>query len=392
MKRSLLAVAVSCGCLFTTGLHATPLDQWTLCSSPVRNHLLGVGFGSNRFIAVGGYGVILVSSDGTNWNTRASTTSNELKCIAYGGGVFAAAGAGVVVISTNTVAWRALYRRASASLSPNPPYFYGISYGVNFGVDRFVAVGDNGEVQWTDPFPIFMGWSTRLSLSGITYGNGQFMAVGEVPGAQAVIAKIVVPPGWAPFTYGHSLAGKSLRGIAYGTNEFVAVGLDGRTLTSPDGIAITNQNSGVSEDLSAITYGGNLFVAVGGAGTVVSSPDGVVWTSHNSGATNNLNGVAYGNGYFVAVGDDGTILRSGFTPPTSPPDKIKISGLSVATGALFLRFTSSRDDSASDFKVLTATQPTGPYLDTGARVTGNSGVFQAGVPAGGVSRFYRVQK
>ncbi len=401
MKRPVVVFAVACGCLLSNQLRAGPLDEWTLCNSPVGDELRGVTFGNNRFLAVGVYGVIVASSDGTNWATRASGTSGELTTVAFGHGEYNAGGANQILNSTDSVSWWALH--PGGDWEQYPPYYYGIAYGGGY----FVIVGDNGRLGAFTPLP--RHWSGGsvpsewLHFYAVAYEPpNQFLAVGQLTGAQVLLATILVSwintvtgPNLNLQTYYHAVPGETLLGVAYGANQFVAVGQGGRILSTPQGpgpqgLVITNRVSGITNDLYAITYGNNLFVAVGAEGTVVSSPDGIVWTSHDSGSTNTLNGIAYGNGYFVAVGESGTILRSGFTFSTT--DQIKITGLQVVNGALSLGFTASAGDLPAAFKVLSATQAAGPYSDTGVKATGADGVFQANVPGGVSARFYRVEK
>src|SRR3990170_8573205 len=103
---------------------------------------------------------------------------------------------------------------------------------------------------------------------------------------------------------------RSLSGITYGNNIFVAVGWSGTILTSTDGINWTKRESGTLNPLNRITYADGKFIAVGWGGTILTSTDGIAWTSRASGNTSSLNGIAYGNSAFVAVGDSGIILTS----------------------------------------------------------------------------------
>lgn len=103
---------------------------------------------------------------------------------------------------------------------------------------------------------------------------------------------------------------QSLSGVTYGNGSFVAVGANGTVLTSPDGVIWINRASGTTNWLRGVTYANGTFVAVGTIGTILTSPDGVNWISRTSGTTNPLTGVTYGNGSFVAVGTNGTILTS----------------------------------------------------------------------------------
>src|SRR5262249_43757731 len=114
-----------------------------------------------------------------------------------------------------------------------------------------------------------------------------------------------------------------LNSMTYGNGQFVAVGYnnDGSApiLTFADGVAWVQRHSGTITALYDIAYGNGQFVAVGGTwdvrvglteSAVISSIDGKNWVRHSSGVTNGfgLTGIAYGSGQFVAVGDRGTIV------------------------------------------------------------------------------------
>ncbi len=152
-------------------------------------------------------------------------------------------------------------------------------------------------------------WNARSSgtaawLTGVTYGGGAFVAVGET-------GAILTSPDGITWTIGNSGTTNYLWGVTYGSGIFVAVGDNHTILTSPDGITWTIRNSGTTIRLEGVTYGSGTFVAVGGNGSILTSPDGITWTIRNSGTTNYLWGVTYGNGTFVAVGYlFGTIFTS----------------------------------------------------------------------------------
>ena len=65
--------------------------------------------------------------------------------------------------------------------------------------------------------------------------------------------------------------GSNLSGVAYGNGTFVAVGDTGTILTSPDGVAWDSRTSGTSNLLVGVTYGNGTFVAVGSNGTILQS-------------------------------------------------------------------------------------------------------------------------
>ena len=100
--------------------------------------------------------------------------------------------------------------------------------------------------------------------------------------------------------------GNNLNGITYGNGQFVAVGNLGTILTSTDGTNWIQQQSGTAIGLWGIAYGNGQFVAEGGPGIILTSADGVKWAKHQPGP---VGPIAYGNGQFVAVGGD-TVMTS----------------------------------------------------------------------------------
>ncbi len=103
------------------------------------NHSIrSIAYGNGIFIAVGGGGIIVSSTDnGVTWTARSSGTTDHLDGIAFGDGTFAA-----------------------------------LSYGYP-QTDQILSSLDDG-VTWT----IHDGKST-YGLRSICYGNGSFVAVGN---------------------------------------------------------------------------------------------------------------------------------------------------------------------------------------------------------------------
>ncbi len=125
---------------------------------------------------------------------------------------------------------------------------------------------------------------------------------------KAVAQRMWTPPATALPT------AEVLSGVAFGNGIFVVVGETGTVLTSPDGAAWTQQTTGLEEAeiaLQAVAFGGVTFVAVGEGGTIITSTDGVNWTERASGVDGRfLSGVVYGDGVFVACGGGGKVTRS----------------------------------------------------------------------------------
>jgi len=81
---------------------------WTLRNSGTSNDLRSVAYGNGLFVAVGEDGAILTSPDGASWTQRTSGTSNRLRGVTYGNGLFVAVGdRGAILTSPDGVNWTA---------------------------------------------------------------------------------------------------------------------------------------------------------------------------------------------------------------------------------------------------------------------------------------------
>lgn len=173
-------------------------------------------------------------------------------------------------------------------------------YGVGFGANKYVAVGERGSIVIS---PDAINWfaqesGTSLTLRSVCFGNGIFVAVGE-------LGAILVSPDGLNWTRAFNSYFYDLNGISYGTGQFVAVGADGVILTSSDGFTWSRRTSG-SFDLKSIAFGNNRFVAVGWSfnGTqsvALNSTDGTNWFSEATAIPGRLNSVCFGNGIFVTA-------------------------------------------------------------------------------------------
>ncbi len=105
--------------------------------------------------------------------------------------------------------------------------------------------------------------------------------------------------------------GASLDGVTWGEGQFVAVGDGGLIVTSPDGVAWTRRESGCTTHLQGIAWNGSRFVAVGYGGTILLSDDAVSWRSVEGPTDLWLDDVTWSGSRFIAVGSDGAVIGSG---------------------------------------------------------------------------------
>ena len=193
-----------------------------------------------KYLAAGSSGVILQSTDGTNWTSLTTGSTQALYSIATNGGntIVATGAAGTILTSQNGGStW-------AAQTIAGTPALNGVTYGYNAsGVYQFVAVGAGG---------------TLLSSTDST---------GTVWTAASLPAPITTASIFTGVTYG----------IVNSVGTFAAVTADGYVTTSTDGSTWTAPVP-VTTTLNAVTASSNSttssFVAIDNAGNIFRSIDG----------------------------------------------------------------------------------------------------------------------
>jgi photosystem II stability/assembly factor-like uncharacterized protein len=243
------------------------------------------------------------------WSSRNSATTATLATVAYGDGIFIAAGPpftpcpwecppipAQILISSDGVAWT---RQSIANTdSVNDVAF---ANGVFFAVNGNIFSSPDG-LSWSQS-------DAGISnvLNGIAYGNGTIVSLGN----DGIIVVSSDGRTWAQQSSGTT---EDLYGIAYGNDIFVVVGKGGIILTSSDGKKWFERSRGRVARFAGIVYKKGTFVTVGSNGTILTSPDGTNWTQRPSGTDRDLYGLTFGNGTFVAVGNS----NPNGTPPLCP--------------------------------------------------------------------------
>jgi hypothetical protein len=125
------------------------------------------------FVAVGGQGTIITSTDGINWVLRNSGTTLALRAVAYHQGrMFVGGDSGIVLTSSDGIAW-----------SPAAPTSFDI-HGLASSGNAIVAVGKYASIgklhASIDGFT-WPGSSVEFSkpLNSVAFGQSSFVAVGD---------------------------------------------------------------------------------------------------------------------------------------------------------------------------------------------------------------------
>jgi len=381
-------VAVGAGILSST-------DGTNWSQSGATGSFKGIAYGNGNFVVVGDQGRILSSADGVTWTDRYSWTTNSLNGVAWGNGRMVVAGNGLILTSTDTIAWSS---QAKTNLNLESAT-YGNGTFVIGGMEMAqyssgVLLSSEDGIAWTNRFS-----TSTISYSPhnfwVAYGNGNFVGVGwpgncacPLPdGGDHILTSTngvnwtVVNSGFANGPY-YTPAG--LFGVGYGNDTFVAVGPVGAIALSTNGSAWEQISPDSYDDLYDVASGGQTFVAVGEHGAVYSSIGGDSWIRQGSPVTNNLNSVGYGNGAFVAVGDGGTIISTNggkswvgaaSGPRGSGPKLIFQGGLFVTArgGAAFI----SSDGVNWSTTAIEQSNPFPPYeqLVEANEITSGNGLF-----------------
>jgi hypothetical protein len=218
--------------------------NWIATELPGQGRLNGVAYGAGQFVAVGVNGLVATSSDGLIWAvTRPGPQYSSLNAVNYANGKFVVVGAnpgfalvpgllvpGLVLVSTDGLSW--------AQADPGTNNLYSVAYGNG----EFVAVGWSDSVTSSNEFAPHgviltstdgMSWDLGQAgtqglelLSGLAYGDGQFVAVGQGP--------ILISTNGENWSTPFPVTPCCLKNVAYGGGRFVAVGFNGAILSSTD--------------------------------------------------------------------------------------------------------------------------------------------------------------
>ena len=306
--------------VFVAVIPRSAVDEWRwVRPRPQGNALTAIAFGNGRFVAVGGGGVVLNSTDGTNWAVT-HLTHFLLNGVSFGNGVFViASSSGTIYSSADGLSWTV----RAPPISTDSWY-----YGLSFVNGRFVVNGQEirssvDGVAWTSHGP------SPLSGRPVAFGAGRYLI--PVYGYNVTSTNL---SDWKAQSFGNN--SYELLSAAYGNGVFVINNWH-ELYTSPNGTDVSNRYSvpyavsvaflngrffsvgstietsvdgaswtRVAEgfySLQSIAHGNRVYVAVGLNGVVATSPDGQTWTQTLRGLAD-LRGIAHGNGRYVIVGED----------------------------------------------------------------------------------------
>ena len=283
--------------------------NWTLCAydyMATNSRLCGVAYINSKYIAVDVLGFFYESTDGTTFTRQVKGQVSTLQGICYGDGKFVAPSnsAGVVIVSSNGRDWDTVQTSVGR-------FFHEITYGGG----RYVAVSRTGTSTgniMTSPDAITWTQQTHpnYNLYDIAYGNGRYVAT-------TTTTQVVTSTNGT--SWANSAASLGNAAICYG-DKFVAVssnGLLGCVMTSDNGTSWTPRDGVAGKTFRSVCYGNGKYVAVssgsGDGGHAMTSTDGITWTEQALPA-NAWYGITYGDGKFIAISYNGSIgYRSAYS-------------------------------------------------------------------------------
>jgi photosystem II stability/assembly factor-like uncharacterized protein len=215
-------------------------STWKLVDSlPQNNPLYSVTYGDSQFVAVGGGGTVLTSTDAVTWTIQNSGTTHGFTSVAYGNEQYVAVGQfvsawsfGMIFTSTDGISWidRALPQAG----------FYDCHFKtVIFDKDRFVSALGMSDIPSGSVWTSYDGiqWTTNCSTMSSYYAS-----------------------------------------IVHSDSQYVVVGSEGGIFSSTDLSNCIKRSCPVLADLNSVAHGDSQFVIAGNGGVILSSTDAINWT------------------------------------------------------------------------------------------------------------------
>ncbi len=256
---------------------------------------------NQRFMAVGEYGAILISTDPHYWTQLNSGSVELLRGVAWSGMQYIVVGMkNTILNSPDGTIWTSRFSPPAGSNIG----FYSIAWSGN----GFVAAGFDFNGSKTAIFNSTDGniWTENTYgvadgiINTVIWANNQYVAVGQANGIPIILTS-TDGLSWANKSNAIAFGkGVSLSDITWTGSKYVAVG-SGLTATSSDGtIWIVNDN--ISWEATGVAWSGNRLMATGNLGEIYSSTDGLNWLNTYNLGGYSLESIAWSGFQYVSVG------------------------------------------------------------------------------------------
>lgn len=235
-------------------------------------------------------------SSKTDWEEVNANLSQRQRTCAYGNGYYVIAGAnGEISYSLNGKNWDLL-----------PSFSNSIITSMAFGKNKFIAIDSEGKIWISNETPldwrnVEVKWenlpedATQI-LEGVSYESGRFVIVGD----NGLVAFSDDAEKWEEIRTPYEF-----RTIVGGEGKYVAAGVDGKVAVSYNGDDWSDySDSEITNQYRASCYGNGIFVIGGANGLIRYSNDGINWNTANTDSTSVISyirGLVYVYGKYYAV-------------------------------------------------------------------------------------------
>lgn len=229
-----------------------------------------VAYGNGRFVVGGENGYVTTSTDeGTTWSTPKQLEGSDswVSAIYANGSFMMLSGRGYVATSTDGITW-------SVTRPSTDMYWRCLAYGngiyVAAGLDRgWIMTSSDGET-WTKKQVGSMTWHD------VAYGNGRFIIINSDGYFSTSIDGVT----WKSQSRIPNIS-RGYDVITFGNGKFVvAEGYKGNTQTTTDGETWTTPNTSAGNNSwQGIAASDGKFILVGPSGYVTTSADGITWST-----------------------------------------------------------------------------------------------------------------
>jgi hypothetical protein len=297
-RRNLLGVCSRGGTTLVVGdgglvMRSTNGSDWTK-QTPDLSTLHGMTYANGKYVAVGDNGQVLLSNNGANWSEASTSDTNALTGVVWADtlSLFVAVGAGGTIFTSPD----------GSTWSPQTSNTTAILNGIAWDGTHLVASGEAGVIRVS---PDGITWDSHdiTTTSNhpfyVHYLGGQFVTVATNSPAYTSTDGGTTWSAGNVADMGASGAGLGWDGSLYTTGLY----------TSPDGLTWSAIAQGVPYR-NGIIHDGTRFIGVGASGGIFTSLDGSNWSQEVSPTQTHLNAVEKIGGTSVIVGDNGAIFFS----------------------------------------------------------------------------------
>lgn len=163
--------------------YSTDGINWTLTSTSFSGTCYSITYGDGKFVSVGTRGTAAYSTDGINWTQTTlpifADTANKMS-VTYGGGMFVVAGYHLDS-SANLIESSVAYSTDGINWTKASPPVSGNWAAIAYGADKFVIVGRNGApiIYSSDGITWYETTNPDIRTYSVIYAANKFVAVGD---------------------------------------------------------------------------------------------------------------------------------------------------------------------------------------------------------------------